>query len=369
LFDRIGVEFASTRANGKPLMPGRLRQCTLHVAPLGVAALVLLSFTAAAQQPGRNGQAAADAAAPAPHITLIELTPHLAVNDAAALIEAGKYADAITILDGFIANQSQQVPEAFYLLGVAHYKLGDYAKARSPAERAVTLASDAPVSWLELVADIAKRSNQPRAAIPWLERLIDKAPGNKVYWLELSVAYEKIGDFEKSLATMRLAQQAGLLSEDGDFRRLSDLLVHQGLPFQGAEVLDAGLAAQTVKADETAYTKLGTAWFLAGETDKAVAPLENAARVASSGDAYVRLANVHITRQDWPAAVAALHAGMGKGSLTDEAHANLLMGVALYGEGKFDEAREWLTMALPSERHRGMAQSYLDAIDARTASR
>lgn len=351
-------------------MPGRLRQCTLHVAPLGIVALVLLSFTAAAQEPGRNGQAAAaDAAAPAPHITLIELTPHLAVNDAAALIEAGKYADAITILDGFIANQSQQVPEAFYLLGVAHYKLGDYAKARSPAERAVTLASDAPVSWLELVADIAKRSNQPRAAIPWLERLIDKAPGNKVYWLELSVAYEKIGDFEKSLATMRLAQQAGLLTEDGDFRRLSDLLVHQGLPFQGAEVLDAGLAAQTVKADETAYTKLGTAWFLAGETDKAVAPLENAARVASSGDAYVRLANVHITRQDWPAAVAALHAGMGKGSLTDEAHANLLMGVALYGEGKFDEAREWLTMALPSERHRGMAQSYLDAIDARAASR
>ena len=239
----------------------------------------------------------------------------------------------------------------------------------SPAVRAVTLASDAPVSWLELVADILKRSDQPRAAIPWLERLIDKAPGNKVYWLELSVAYEKVGDFERSLATMRLAQQAGLLGEDGDFRRLSDLLVHQGLPFQGAEVLDQALATQTVSADEAAYTKLGTAWYMAGETEKAVPPLENAARVAAGGDAYVRLANVHITRQDWPAAVAALHAGMGKGSLTDEAHADLLMGVALYAEGKFDEAREWLTMAAQSARHSAMAQSYLDAIEARTASR
>ena len=340
----------------------------LSLAALLAAAACVLSTAAGAQDPPAN---APEPAAPAPgsRITLIELTPHLAVNDAAALIEAKNYAGAIEILDGFIANQREQVPEAFYLLGLAHYQLGDYAKARAPAERAATLAADAPVSWLELVADILKRSDQPRAAITWLERLIEKAPGTKVYWLELSVAYEKVGDFEKSLATMRLAQQAGLLTEDGDFRRLSDLLVHQGLPFQGAEVLDQALTAQTVSADEAAYTKLGTAWFMAGETDKAVQPLENAARAAAGGDAYIRLANVQITRQDWAAAIAALHAGMGKGSLTDEAQANLLMGVALYAQGKFDEARDWLTKAVESERHRDTARSYLEAIDARTASR
>ena len=335
-----------------------------------VAAACIWSPAAIAQDPQANTpEPEANAPVPGSRITLIELTPHLAVNDAAALIEAKDYAGAIEILDGFIANQPERVPEAFYLLGLAHYQLGDYAKAREPAERAATLAADAPISWLELVADILKRSDQPRAAITWLERLIEKAPGTKVYWLELSVAYEKVGDFERSLATMRLAQQAGLLTEDGDFRRLSDLLVHQGLPFQGAEVLDQALAAQTVSADEAAYTKLGTAWFMAGETDKAVPPLENAARAAAGGDAYIRLANVQITRQDWAAAIAALHAGMGKGSLTDEAQANLLMGVALYAEGKFDEAREWLTMAEASERHRATARSYLDAIDARTASR
>jgi tetratricopeptide (TPR) repeat protein len=351
-------------------MQGSLRLRPLLAARLALAALALLAFTVSAQQPAANPQAAeSNEPTPSPRITLIELTPHIAVNDAAARIEAEKYAEAVEILDGFIANQPQQVPEAFYLLGLAHYQLGDYAKARLPAERAATLAPDAPVSWLELVADILKRSDQPRAAIPWLERLIEKSPGTKVYWLELSAAYERVGDLERSLATMRLAHQAGLLSEDGDFRRLSDLLVHRGLPFQGAEVLDAALETQTVRADEAAYTKLGTAWFLAGEPDKAVLPLENAARAASSGDGYVRLANVHITRRDWPAAIASLHAGMGKGSLTDEAHANLLMGVALFAQGKFGEAREWLTMAAESDRHRAMAQSYLEAIDARTASR
>jgi hypothetical protein len=44
------------------------------------------------------------------------------------------------------------------------------------------------------------------------------------------------------------------------------------------------------------------------------------------------------------------------------------MGVALYAQGQFDEARDWLTMAAEDEAHRGAANSYLEAIEARTSS-
>jgi len=332
---------------------------------LAAAALAVGMSAAQAQQPAPNAQEPAQAAAP--RITLIELTPHIAVNDAAALIEMMDYAGAIRILDTFNANQPQPVPEAYYLLGLAHYQLGDYARARLPAERAATLASDVPVSWLELVADILKRNDEPRAAIPWLEQLIEKAPGNKIYWLELSAAYEKVGDLDRSLATMRLAQTAQLLNDDADFRRLSDLLINRGLPVQSAEVLEQALAQTIVRADEAAYTKIGTAWFTAGELNKAVAPLENAARVANTGDAYVRLAVVHVAREDWAAAVAALHAGMGRGSLTDEGQANLLMGVALYRQQQFEAARPWFEQAAEVPRHRAAAEDYLRAIEQATA--
>ena len=92
-----------------------------------VAAACALSLTASAQQAPPANAPAPEAPAPASRITLIELTPHLAVNDAAALIEAKDYRGAIEILDGFIANQPERVPEAFYLLGLALYQLGDYA--------------------------------------------------------------------------------------------------------------------------------------------------------------------------------------------------------------------------------------------------
>jgi tetratricopeptide (TPR) repeat protein len=300
---------------------------------------------------------------PTPRITLIELTPHLAVNDAATLVEAMDYAGAIALLDDYIANHPEPVPEAYYLLGVAHYQLGNYSQARPAAERAATLAPDAPPSWLELVVDLLKRAEDHRAAIPWLEQLIEAVPGNKTYWLELSLAYERAGDMDRALATMRLAHTVELLTDDAEFRRLSDLLINRGLPQQSAEVLEQGLANQTVRADEAAYTKLGTAWFTAGEIDKAVAPLESAARAASTGDAYVRLAVVHVAREDWSAAIAALHAGMGRGSLSDEGQANLLMGVALYRQQQFDDSRTWFEQAAQSPRHRPMADEYLRALD------
>jgi tetratricopeptide (TPR) repeat protein len=311
---------------------------------------------------------AANAQEPQQRITLIELTPHLAVNDAAALIEAMDYGGAIEILDGFMENYPEPVPEAFYLLGLAHYQLGDYEQALPAAERAATLAADAPASWLELVAALLKQRDDHRAAIPWLERLVEKAPGNKTYWLELSLAYENTNDYERALATMRLAHTAELLTDDAELRRLSDPLVHQGIPLQGAAVLEQALESRTVQADEAAYTALGTAWFMAGEIEKAVFPLENAARIANTGDGYVRLAMVHVERRDWTAAIAALHAGMGRGSLTDEGRANLLMGVALYAQGQFEEAREWLDMAAEVDAHRAAANSYLEAIDARIAA-
>jgi tetratricopeptide (TPR) repeat protein len=303
---------------------------------------------------------------PAGRITIIELTPHIAVNDAAALIEAQDYTGGIEILEGFLDNTAAPPAEAFYLLGVAHHQLGDYAKARPHAERAATMAQDAPASWLELVVDLLKRDDEHLAAIPWLQRLVEKAPGNRTYWLELSLAYERSGNLDHALATMRLAYAVEVLTDDADFRRLADLLINRGLPQQSAEVLEDALARQIVTGDEAAYTQLGTAWFTAGELDKAVLPLENAARAANSGDAYVRLAVVHIAREDWSGAIAALHAGMGRGSLTDEGQAHLLMGVALFRQRQYEEARTYLETAAESASQRAAARDYLRAIDEAT---
>lgn len=329
------------------------RQVLLLAAMLAAIALALASAANAQEAAGR--------------VTILEMTPHGLIVEAIDRIEAENYSGAAELLEEWPADLGEPPPEALYLLAVAHYRLGNHAEALRPAESAVTLAPDAPLHWIELVVDLMKRTERHEDTIPWLERLVESAPENKTYWLELSLAYERAGDHDLALATMRLANTANVLDADADFRRLSDLLLHQGLPRQAAEVLEQAIDAQTVRGDEALYTKLAFTWSAAGELDRAVPALESAARVANDGNAYLRLGALHIERQAWPAAVAALHAGMDRGDLTDPAHASLLMGVALYGQGKLDEARDWFTTAAASESHRAAAENYLDAIEARTS--
>jgi tetratricopeptide (TPR) repeat protein len=317
-----------------------------------LAAVTLSSYEVNAQEP-------------AGRVTILELTPHGLIVEAIDRIEAENYTGAIELLEEWPTDLGEPPPEALYLLAVAHYRLGNFAEAVPPAERAATQAPDAPVHWVELVADLLKRTERHREAIPWLERLVETDAGNKTYWLELSLAYEQVDDYERALATMRLANTAELLTDEADYRRLSDLLLYQGLPRQAADVLEQAIAERIVTADEATYTKLGFAWTAAGDLDRAVTALEAAARAANDGNAYVRLGALQIERQAWPAAVAALHAAMDRGELNDPAHASLLMGIALYRQGRLEEAREWLTAAAEAEAHREAANDYLEAIDAR----
>ena len=82
----------------------------------------------------------------------------------------------------------------------------------------------------------------------------------------------------------------------------------------------------------------------------------------------VRLGQVHLERQDWEAAKAALERGIDKGKLGDTGGAQLMMGIAFFNEKKLADARPWFERAAKAEKHRSIAETYLQIIDAQTAS-
>jgi tetratricopeptide (TPR) repeat protein len=300
------------------------------------------------------------------NVTIVDLTPTGVVTEAAERLERNDHRGAAELLDGWLANRANPPAEALYLRAAAAYALGDFAIASSAVERAATIARDAPAAWLELAAKLRMDRLDFAAAIPWLTRLVEIEPDTKRYWLTLSLAYEQTGDYARSLATMQLAYSAGLLTEDAELRRLADLLLYGGVPLRAAQVLERGLSEKRVAATASAYEKLAAAWFAAGDADRAVEPLETAARLAESGDGYVKLAELEIERRNWRAAVAALNSAHDKGQLADPAQAELLMGIALYGQKEFAAAREKLEAAARSEEHAEVARRYLQAIEQST---
>ena len=129
-------------------------------------------------------------------------------------------------------------------------------------------------------------------------------------------------------------------------------------------MLEAAIENKTVALDDKLYEKLANGWIVAGELDKSLAPLQRAAELAASGDTFVRLGEVQAQREDWPAAIAAIQRGVEKGQIKDPGNADLWLGIAHYSQKAFDAAIPFFERVGRSDRHRQLAESYLQAIKA-----
>jgi len=230
-------------------------------------------------------------------------------------------------LEQWFASVENPNSAAYYLLGVAYFEMGDHERALAPAQRAVDLAEAPLEPWVALVTALRLERHEYQDAARLLQRLVVLVPGKKTYWLQLSAVYGQLEDYASALAAMQLAYDAGLLTEDAEIRRYVDLLVFNDLPYRGARVLEDAIGRQAVSlVDAAVYEKLANCWIAAREFERAVAPLQRAAELSGSGEPLVRLAEVYVERDDWPAAEGALRRALAKGGLRNIGHVDVLLG-------------------------------------------
>ena len=281
-------------------------------------------------------------------------------------IQEEKWREGAAALEEWLKTAADPNSAAYYMLTIAYYQLEDFDRALPPAKKTVELMDPAKPNenWLNMLSVLYLQREEYREAIPVLQRLIEAVPDKKIYWVQLSSVYGQMEDYPNALAILQLAQYVGLVTEDADVRRLADLLVYNGIPYRGATVLEDAIERELVTLDDKLYDKLANCWIAAGELDKSLAPLQRAAELAQSGDGYVRLGEVQAQREDWPAVIAAIQRGIDKGQLKDPGNADLWLGIAHYSQKSFDAAATFFQRARASDRHRQIADSYLQAIRA-----
>ena len=145
-------------------------------------------------------------------------------------------------------------------------------------------------------------------------------------------------------------------------RRLADLQLFNELPYRCGMTLDEAIAKKQVKVDAKLYEKQANCWISARDFSKAIGPLGRAADMASSGDLYVRLGEVQIQRSEWGDAAKALQNGLRKGGLKDQGNAQLLLGISQFNQKNYGAAGEAFNRARGFEKHRKMADGYLQLI-------
>jgi tetratricopeptide (TPR) repeat protein len=253
-------------------------------------------------------------------------------------------------------------PLAFYLLGVAHYQLGEMDEALENARKAVEITSSPAESWLQLLAALYVQREDFRSAAPIVEALVERFP-KKRYWVQLALIHAALEDYPASLAVQQLAYRQGLLTEDRELRRLARACLHQNMPYAAAQLLEKGLAEGAIGSDAEAFELLANAWIAAREYDRSLAPLEKAAGLSEKGDLYVRLGQVHMQREAWAEAAESFYEAVQKGGLEDPGNAQLLLGIAYFNDARPEQARSCFARAREHPRTRDAAERWIGYLD------
>ena len=83
-----------------------------------------------------------------------------------------------------------------------------------------------------------------------------------------------------------------------------------------------------------------------------------AAELSDSGELYAQLGQMYLNMDKWKQAVAASQQALEKGGLRNEGMSHLVIGLAQFNVGEYNEALNQLAKAQEYDGSRGMAQQW-----------
>jgi tetratricopeptide (TPR) repeat protein len=127
-------------------------------------------------------------------------------------------------------------------------------------------------------------------------------------------------------------------------------------------VLDRGLEEGRIDPDRDVLELLGNSWIAAREYQNSIEPLQRAADLAEDGRLYLRLGQVRVQSEEWGEATALVQKAIEKGGLLDLGKAQMLLGIAYFGDDHPQSARRAFRRAREHESTRVDANAWLEHI-------
>lgn len=278
-----------------------------------------------------------------------------------AWFETGTAAAGVEGLEG--EEPEAPKPDAYHLKAMILVQQEKFEEALEPAKTAVEMEPNPRESWVQLlVAIYSQLQDYPNVAAT-LERLISMSPHKKQYWTQLAAVQNYLEREARALATLQLARQAKLLSEDREFRQLARLLFLREMPYQCARVVEEAISGGSVKADAESYRLMSNCFLAAREHDLALEPLAKAGELAPDGEMYMLLGQLHLQRERFDPALEALQNALSKSKPEQRGQVQLLMGVAQLGAERFEDAERSFRAASSDKKVQDAAQSYLKFLE------
>ena len=261
-------------------------------------------------------------------------------------------------------HPSKDIPaKNLVLKAQAMYQKQDYAAASNYINAAVLqietndLGFQVDEQWYVLQRAVYFELKQPENVKNVLLKLVKKFEAPK-YWLQLAGMYGELEQEQKQLAVMEIAEQKSFVATGSDMFNLSQLYYYHQMPYKAAAIMQKAMDAGKLPEDERNLTFLAQSWNSAKETEKAIPVMLAAAKLSESGELYAQLGQMYLSMDKWEQAIAASQQAIEKGSLRNEGMSHLVIGMAKFNVGEYNEALNQLAKAQEYDGSRGMAKQW-----------
>ena len=281
----------------------------------------------------------------------------------------GNYDKTITKIEQWEAIQKNLYPSKdipaknLVLKAQAMYQKQDYAAASQYINAAVlqietnNLGFQVDEQWYVLQRAVYFELKQPENVKNVLLKLVKKFEAPK-YWLQLAGMYGELGQEEKQLAVMEIAEQQSYVATGSDMFNLAQLYYYHQLPYKAAAIMQKAMDTGKLPEDERNLTFLAQSWNFAKETQKAIPVMLAAAKLSETGELYAQLGQMYLNMDKWEQAIVVSQQAIEKGSLRNEGMSHLVLGMAKFNVGEYNEALNQLAKAQEYEGSRGMAKQW-----------
>ena len=275
------------------------------------------------------------------------------------------YKKGIELILQWMSEVETITAQSHSLLGQAYYQTGDYKKALSSMETAISMAEEEGYkpreNWYVIMAacigEMKKEIGEKESLLRQIdiyEILVNLYP-KKQYFIQLGGSYGQLGREKDYMITLKAAYQKDLLDKESEYLALTQLLLLNQNPYWAAEVFEHGQKKMITVVDEKTEEEkivpvikdteknlklLADSWRMAQEIDKAIPILEKAAKMSKDGESYVLLGNLYLSEDRLDEAADAILKGLEKGKIKKLSPVYLTLGQVYFELQKFEDAKK-----------------------------
>jgi tetratricopeptide (TPR) repeat protein len=268
-----------------------------------------------------------------------------------------------TLLDWFQKAENPGAP-AYFMLANAYAQKEDYKKSLEWADQGLERMDQPKEAWIRLVVQLRLQLKRYKAALPALKQLVTLFPKD-TYWMQLAAIYGELNQNQNSLVALEMAGWQGYLDTGREKERLAQMYMFQEIPYYAGKYLEPHLENGAIESKRQNWELLGNAWTLSQEAERALPALKRAAELSDDGKTYLRLGQLHLDGERWKSAESDLRKAIDKGGLKQNSgQARLLLGIALYNQGKLNSAKAQFIRAKKFDKTTKPASQWIRVIES-----